>query len=75
MLKKKSVLNFEESASHGFQIVFIMYCSLCKHMCSIYGQCQAWSCVLPLQLSFCPFGPPTLLRRYYCHLWVDHTFI
>ena len=31
----KSVLNFEESTSHGFWIVFLMYCHLCKHMYSM----------------------------------------
>ena len=31
----KSVLNFEESTSHRFWIVFVMYCNLCKHMCSV----------------------------------------
>ena len=51
----KSVLNFEESTSHGFWIVFIMYCNLCKHVCSM-DSVKLGAVWCPFT-SFLPFGP------------------
>lgn len=52
-------------------------CLLCiaifVNTCALWTVSNLELCVAPSPL-FCPLGPPTLLRRYYCHLWVDHLF-